>query len=117
MTAKDTPGVIAPPPLIFLGFLIVGFALNALVPLRLVSIDPKLNWTIGAVLILVGVVAFALAIRNFMRAATPVPTRKPTRTLVTTGIHARSRNPIYVAMFLISDWSRTQVGSFSFLCR
>jgi protein-S-isoprenylcysteine O-methyltransferase Ste14 len=101
MTAKDTPGVIAPPPLIFLGFLIVGFALNALVPLRLVSIDPKLNWTIGAVLILVGVVAFALAIRNFMRAATPVPTRKPTRTLVTTGIHARSRNPIYVAMFLI----------------
>ena len=30
MTVKDTPGVVAPPPLIFLGFLIAGFAVRAL---------------------------------------------------------------------------------------
>src|SRR6266481_2109611 len=103
MTTKDTPGVIAPPPLIFLGFLIVGLALDALLPLQLRpnGVDAKLGWTIGAVLILLGLVTMTLSIRNFMRAGTPVPTRDPTRTLVTTGIHARSRNPIYVSMFLI----------------
>jgi protein-S-isoprenylcysteine O-methyltransferase Ste14 len=103
MTTQDTPGVIARPPLIFLGFLIVGLVLDALLPLPLrpTGIDAKLGWTIGAVLILLGLVTFTLSIRNFMRAGTPVPTREPTRALVTTGVHARSRNPIYVSMFLI----------------
>ena len=63
--------------------------------------DPSLSWSLGAALILAGLMMFTLGIRNFMRAATPVPTRQPTRTLVTGGIHGRSRNPIYVAMFLI----------------
>ena len=44
---------------------------------------------------------FAAGIRNFSRAATPVPRNQPTRALVTTGIHGWSRNPIYVGMFLI----------------
>jgi protein-S-isoprenylcysteine O-methyltransferase Ste14 len=92
MTARDTPGVIAPPPVIFLGFLIVGLALDALLPLPLrpTGIDSTLSWTTGAVLILLGLVTITLAIRNFMRAGTPVPTRDPTRALVTTGVHARS---------------------------
>jgi hypothetical protein len=44
---------------------------------------------------------FAAGIRNFSRAATPVPTNEPTRALVTTGIHGWSRNPIYLGMFLV----------------
>ena len=40
-------------------------------------------------------------IRNFSRAATPVPTNEPTRVLVTNGIHGWTRNPIYLGMFLI----------------
>jgi protein-S-isoprenylcysteine O-methyltransferase Ste14 len=43
----------------------------------------------------------AAGIRNFVRAATPVPTNQPTRTLVTTGLHGWTRNPIYLGMFLI----------------
>ena len=43
----------------------------------------------------------AAGIRNFSRAATPVPSNQPTRALVTTGIHGWSRNPIYVGMFLL----------------
>src|SRR5260221_9577330 len=103
MPANDTPGVIAPPPLIFLGFLVLGFILDAIWPLALlpVAIDGWLRWSLGAALILAGFTAFALGIRNFMRASTPIPTREPSRTLVTTGIHGRSRNPIYVAMFLV----------------
>ena len=103
MATKDTPGVIAPPPLIFLGFLIAGFALDALLPLPLgpSGIYSQLRWIIGAVLILLGVAGMTFGIRNFMRADTPVPTRAPTRTLVITGLHGRSRNPLYVSMFSI----------------
>jgi protein-S-isoprenylcysteine O-methyltransferase Ste14 len=102
MTVKDTPGVIAPPPLIFLAFLLTGFLLDYVwpLPLRPPALDPRLGWLVGAVLILAGVVTITLGIRNFTRASTPVPTRAPTRALVTTGIHGRSRNPIYVSMFL-----------------
>src|SRR5260221_7299660 len=102
MTVKDTPGVVAPPPLIFLTFLIAGLALDygRPLPLRPPALAPELSWAVGAVLILTALVIFALGIRNFTRAGTPVPTREPTRALVTSGIHGRSRNPIYVSMFL-----------------
>ena len=52
-------------------------------------------------LILTGIAVFAAGIRNFSSAATPVQGTKPTRALVTTGIHGWSRNPIYLGMFLV----------------
>jgi len=52
-------------------------------------------------MILIGVVVFVAGICNFSSAATPVQGTEPTRTLVTTGIHGWSRNPIYVGMFLV----------------
>jgi protein-S-isoprenylcysteine O-methyltransferase Ste14 len=103
MTAQDTPGVVAPPPLIFVGFLLAAFALDALAPLALRpgGIDAMVGWWAGGLLVLLGVITFVLGIGNFVRAGTPVPTREATRALVITGVHALSRNPIYVAMFLM----------------
>jgi protein-S-isoprenylcysteine O-methyltransferase Ste14 len=103
MAVRDTPGVIAPPPLIILAFLIAGFGLDSVwpLPLRSPALEPRLSWLAGAVLILAGLVTIVLGIRNFTRAGTPVPTRQPTCALITTGIHGRSRNPIYVSMFLM----------------
>ena len=59
------------------------------------------RWTAGGGLILIGVAIVAAGVRNFSRAATPVPSNQPVRALVTTGIHGWSRNPIYVGMFLL----------------
>jgi protein-S-isoprenylcysteine O-methyltransferase Ste14 len=59
------------------------------------------HWIIGGSLILIGLALAVAGIRNFSRAGTPVPGNKPTRALVTTGIHGWSRNPIYLGMFLI----------------
>jgi protein-S-isoprenylcysteine O-methyltransferase Ste14 len=101
--ARDTPGVIAPPPLIFLAFLLVGFLLDGGIPLamRPASIG-ALAWWIAAIVIgVVGILSMAAGITNFTRASTPVPTRRPTTALVTRGIHGLTRNPIYVGMFLI----------------
>jgi len=58
-------------------------------------------WTVAGCLILVGLALAAAGIRSFSRAATPVPTNQPTRALVSTGIHAWSRNPIYLGLFLV----------------
>jgi len=97
-----TAGVIARPPLLFLGALLLGLGADRLLPLVFVvpGDDPVL-WTVGGCLVLIGVALMAAAIRGFLRAATPVPTNEPTRTLVMTGVHRWTRNPIYLGMFLI----------------
>ena len=105
VTDTETAGVIARPPLLFLAALMLGFAADHLLPLPFPV--PKIGWVhwISAMnagfLILMGIAVFAAGIRDFSRAATPVQGTKPTRALVTTGIHHWSRNPIYLGMFLV----------------
>jgi protein-S-isoprenylcysteine O-methyltransferase Ste14 len=102
VTDTATAGVIARPPLIFLGSLLLGLALDYLLPWRLDVLPTGLaRWIIACLLILVGLAPFVAGIRGFLRAGTPVPTNEPTRALVTTGIHAWTRNPIYVGFFLV----------------
>jgi protein-S-isoprenylcysteine O-methyltransferase Ste14 len=102
ITDTATASVIARPPFLFLACLILGLVLDRVAPLPLDLTEIALTgWTAGSVLIAIGVAIFASGIRNFSRAGTPVPSTRPVSTLVTTGIHGRSRNPIYVGMFLI----------------
>jgi protein-S-isoprenylcysteine O-methyltransferase Ste14 len=97
-----TAGVIARPPLLFLGALLLGLGADRLLPL-VFAVPGKglILWTVGGGLILIGVALAAAGIRSFLRAATPVPTNEPTRALVTTGVHGWTRNPIYLGMFLV----------------
>ena len=99
--ASDTTvaGVIARPPLLFLGALLSGFVADRLLPFSFAIRGG--GWLPGSLLILLGVALAAAGIGNFTRAATPVPTNQPTRALVTTGIHGWTRNPIYLGMFLV----------------
>jgi protein-S-isoprenylcysteine O-methyltransferase Ste14 len=102
VTDTGTAGVIARPPLLFLAALLLGFALDRLLPLPFsVPGVGLVHWIIGGSLILIGLGIFAAGFRNFSRAGTPVPTNKPTRALVTTDIHGWTRNPIYLGMFLV----------------
>jgi protein-S-isoprenylcysteine O-methyltransferase Ste14 len=88
--------------LLYLAYLILGLALDRVLPLPLALPEAALlSWIAGGVLILVGVAIVGAGIRNFSRARTPVPSNQPVRALVTTGIHGWSRNPIYVGMFLL----------------
>jgi protein-S-isoprenylcysteine O-methyltransferase Ste14 len=102
VTDTGTAGVIARPPLLFLGALLIGFVLDRLLrwPLPVLGID-QAYWIIGGSLILIGLALAAAGIRNFSRSGTPFVSIKPTRALVTTGIHGWTRNPIYLGMFLI----------------
>jgi protein-S-isoprenylcysteine O-methyltransferase Ste14 len=101
----ETAGVIARPPLLFLAALVLGFMADHLLPLPFpISRNGLAHWisaTMASSMILIGLASAAAGIRNFARAATPVPGNQPVRALVTTGIHGWSRNPIYVGMFLL----------------
>lgn len=98
----ETARPLVRPPLLHLACLVLGLVLDRVLALPLSLPDADLaRWAAGGGLILLGMAIFAVAVRNFSRAATPVPSTRPVRTLVTTGVHGLSRNPIYVGMFLL----------------
>jgi len=113
---RDTAGVIAPPPLIALGAIIIGVALDWLLPAYVLS---ALLTRDGRIIIGVSLIAAALAIGiagrgSFVRFGTNVNPYKPSSVLVTTGILAYVRNPMYVGLALLvagigvalaSDWT------------
>jgi protein-S-isoprenylcysteine O-methyltransferase Ste14 len=97
-----TAGVITRPPFLYLACLIVGLALDHVLALPFTFPEAGLvRWAAGGGLTVLGVAIMAAGIRNFSRAATPVPSNQPVRALVTTGIHGLSRNPIYIGMSLL----------------
>lgn len=98
-------GVIARPILLFPAVLLLGFALDHLlrlpVPISRISMVHWISAIFAGSLILIGIAVFAAGVRSFCRAATPLPTNQPARTLVTTSIYRWTRNPIYLAFFLV----------------
>jgi len=93
--ARDRAGVIAPPPLIFLAFLALGWILaRKLLP----PFEVPYGVAIGAVLF-VAALAFAFWARSTMvRARTNINPFKPTTAIVSTGPFGRTRNPLYLSM-------------------
>jgi len=101
-TKSDIPGVIAPPPLIFLGFLLAGIALEYLV-VRTQGLDMpgSLRWTVVALFAVAGIACVAAALMRFRAAGTPAPPWQPATAFVAQGIYRFSRNPMYLGMTLI----------------
>ena len=102
--ATDTgiAGVIARPILLFPAAILLGLALDYLLPVPFaVPHADLLRWIITGSLIFIGLAFFVAGVRNFSRAKTPLPTNRPARVLVTTGIHGWTRNPIYLGFFLV----------------
>jgi protein-S-isoprenylcysteine O-methyltransferase Ste14 len=96
---RDVPGVIAPPPLILLGHILVGLALDWLWPAPF--LPPAIQYAVGAALIVLAGALAGTAIARFLRAGTNVPTRRPATVLVIAGPYRFSRNPIYVGMIVL----------------
>ena len=93
---RDNPGVLAPPPLIALAAIGVGFALEAVLPIALPAPTARLAAGIG--LVVLGFLILGWAIATFRRAGTNVQTQKPSNAIATSGPYRFSRNPIYLAM-------------------
>lgn len=96
---SDRPKVIALPPVILAATLAVGFGLQALWPVGLPA--SGLARLLGILLVVAALTAAGLAVREMAGAVTPLDVRKSARTIVTTGVFALSRNPIYLGMVLL----------------
>ena len=97
---KDRAGVIAPPPLIFLGGMLVAVALNRWWdPFRIFASS---GWRWGGLVLIVAAVLLAVTARRAMLAAeTNINPFKPTLSIVSSGPFRFTRNPLYLALTLI----------------
>ena len=92
---RGTAGVIAPPPVISLGFLGLGFLLEGLLP------GAELPWWaqwVGAVVIVAGAAVMLWFELAFKRAGTDANPYRPSKALATDGPYRFSRNPGYLGM-------------------
>ncbi len=90
----DRPGVIAPPPLIFVAALATGYFLRN----NFVRVGSP---AIGAAIAVIGLMIVALAFAPMLRARTNIDPYKPASTLITSGPFRFSRNPIYLGTTLL----------------
>ncbi len=108
MSKPDIPGVIAPPPLIYLGFLLLGWGL-ATIGARPGAGEAGYAWLaaglglelevrrgVALTLIIGGLLLDGMAAGLFRRRGTAVEPWKPSTVLINEGPYRFSRNPIYV---------------------
>ncbi|VAW10646.1 hypothetical protein MNBD_ALPHA09-1940 [hydrothermal vent metagenome] len=96
----DKPGVIAPPPLIFLAGILIGVAVDQFWS---GSFWPgPMRHLIAVPLILGGLVAAFMVLLRFREAGTNIEPYKPTTAIVTDGLFSWSRNPVYLAMVAVT---------------
>ena len=108
----DVAGVIALPPLIFLGFLAAATVLEAVVPLPVMAAHAFPRYLAGATLAVWGFVMIVMGTRRFQAAGTNIPPNLPTTALVVDGIYRRTRNPLYLGATLVYLGLSVVAGSF-----
>ena len=112
--SPDNPGVIIFPPLLLLIWIVAGLCLDWLVPLGVLSQLPLVPRLVAGAIIFCGGLALASTARaTFVRAGTNVRPDQPALSLVSHGVFAHLRNPMYVgasigalglALLLALDW-------------
>lgn len=103
VAAPDTAQIPLRPPRVYLGALALGLLIDYVWPLAILPdrVPVSVQLLAGGLIALAGVALLVAAMRQFKAAGTNVPTVLPTTALVTDGLYAYSRNPIYVALTLI----------------
>lgn len=92
-------GVRFPPPLIYLGLLLAGLAIDRLAALPSIGLsDP---WLFAAGPVVAGIALLAMAAGLFRRHGTALEPWRPSSALVGSGIYRRTRNPMYLGMAFI----------------
>lgn len=100
--AENTPdnaGVIAPPPLLYLGPLLLGLLLQRVRPRAF--LPPPVARPLGTLLTGSGLLLGGWAARTMLAAGTALDPAHPVTRIVTRGPFRFSRNPIYLAFTLL----------------
>lgn len=104
---KHGPGVKMPPPLVVLAVMAAAYGFHQWIPLCI----PKSAFlsALGLVLVGIGMLILVVSLVQFFQQKTAIEPWKPATRLIQTGLYRYSRNPIYLAFYLI------QVGGGLFL--
>ncbi len=106
-THRDIPGVIAPPPLIYIGFLLAGWVVFRFANPEVLGeagrwlklgfgMETQTRRIVSLPLIIGGLLLDGAAAGYFRRLGTAVEPWKPSTVLATDGLYRLSRNPIYL---------------------
>ena len=97
MTATTPLRIVAPPPLLYLGTLALGFTLQAAAPLAVLPAT-GLHTLVGSASIAAGALLVRWSFLTMRRLGTSADPGRAALALATSGPFRFSRNPIYVAM-------------------
>ncbi len=101
MQSDDHPGVIGPPPLIYLSALGLAVLLDFLVYRVPTTLAPEWRQLGAAGLAAAALPLLVGALGGFRRAGTRAEPWKPSTAIVRTGVYGFTRNPMYLAMSLM----------------
>ena len=96
---QDHAGVTFPPPLIYGGFLLVGFVIDFFWPIPV--LPDNVQYAVGGVLIVLGLAINFPAFILFRKVGTPVRPDRPTTAIITGGPFRFTRNPFYLALTVL----------------
>jgi protein-S-isoprenylcysteine O-methyltransferase Ste14 len=111
---QDHANVVAFPPIILLATIALAIILDHFLPLGIIAKLPFVpRLAAGAILFLIGAATLIWTRLAFGKAGTSIRPDQPTTALVTSGLFAHVRNPVYqgasialigLALMLASDW-------------
>ena len=99
--AKDGAAVRIPPPLVYLGAVVVGVIVHAFVAVLPIELPLGLRITLGAAAAVLGLVLIGPAIALFRRTDQNPKPWVTTPEIISTGVYRITRNPMYVGMALL----------------
>lgn len=102
MTSKQNgSGLRFPPPLVFIGTLVVGMVVELFVTTSSFGINLFLRVIIGAFIIISGAAIMFSAAGLFQRLGTGIRPSSPTTSIATSGPYRWTRNPMYLGMAIV----------------
>ena len=95
--AQDNPGVVAPPPVIQFGSILLGVIAHRLWPVP-IPFAGEVAWVVVPFFMCTSGTIAALSFRQFVKHKTSVRPDRPASSLIRRGPFGYSRNPLYVAI-------------------
>jgi len=115
MTDLPPPAVRFPPPLVFVGFILLGFAADRFFLLPSIEASLVMRSVAGGLLILIGLTVIIMGILQFKKQDENPEPWTGSDTVVLEGIYKATRNPMYLGMTLFSLGIGIAFGSFTII--
>lgn len=107
------PAVKFPPPLLYLGMILLGLFLDYALQLPEMPLSDRLHYTLGALLVLLGIAVNIPAVLKFRANDENVIPWTGSETIIVSGVYRFTRNPMHLGMSLISLGIAIWAGSYA----